>query len=227
MGEEQGTPEAGPSENTGTSSGTTTRGLTPAMRTVLWVVAGTVLLGIAVAVWLLVTAPGSGAAPDPESGATSGATPTHGAIPGATPTTGSEVQPPDSAATPSDRLPPLPESSPLVSDPLPASGSASGELVTGFPADLMGPAPDSQVLESSIATEGSTMQVTLVARTDAAADDVREHYRALWAGLGLIATAGEEGTVAYSDSFSSLSLAFSPSSGTGTVYMIFGVFRTS
>ncbi|KJL43798.1 MULTISPECIES: hypothetical protein [Microbacterium] len=248
MGDEKGTPEEGrpgaAAEPTGhgdateatsdghgtepTSAGGGTR-LTTGMRTVLWIVAAVVVLGIAVTIWLLTI--GSGTAgvdgADPDAGSTPTATVTQGPIPGATPTTGSEVQPPDETAAPIDRLPPLPTSSPLVSDPLPASGSASGELVKGFPVDLMGPVPDSQVLESSISTEGSTMQVSLVARTDAADDDVRAHYRELWADLGLTDTSGGDGSITYSDAFSSLSLAFSESSGTGTVYMIYGVFRTS
>ncbi|MFB7891617.1 hypothetical protein ACFC1I_05415 [Microbacterium sp. NPDC056044] len=224
MGEEKEAPADGRSEEQVDAA---TRGLTPAMRAVLWIVGGVAVLGIAVAVWLLTAGPGSGASADPEPSASPSPTVTQGPIPGATPTTGSEVQEPDETAAPIDRLPPLTTSTPLVSDPLPASGSASGELVKGFPADLMGPAPESQVLESSISTEGSTMQVSLVARTDATADDVREHYRTLWAGLGLTDTSSGDGSVTYSDAFSSISLAFSTSSGTGTVYMVYGVFRTS
>jgi hypothetical protein len=92
----------------------------------------------------------------------------------------------------------------------------------------MGPAPASDVLESSIATEGSTMQVTLVARTDSPADDVRAHYRGLWSQLGLMESAGAApGDVTFSNAHSSLSLAFASASGTGTVYMIYGVLRTS
>jgi len=198
------------------------------MRAVLWAVGAVVVVGLGLAVWLLVTAPGSGATDGAEPSATPRPTVTQGPVPGATPTTGSEVQPPEASAPPTDRLPPLPSQTPLVSEPLPASGSASGELVDGFPTELMGPAPDSDILESSIATEGATMQVTLVARTDASPDDVREHYRTLWASLGLSdagATSGAD--TAFSDSLSSLSLAFSSSSGTGTVYMVYGVFRAS
>lgn len=225
MGEEQGTPDGRPDEQAQTA--VRAGGLTPGMRAVLWVVGAVVALGIAVTVWLLVAGPGSNASAGPDAGATPGPTVTQGPVPGATPTTGSEVQPPEESAPPTDRLPPLATPSPLVSGQLPPSGSASGELVKGFPADVAGPAPDSQVLESSIATEGSTMQVTLVARTDASADDVRAHYRELWAGLGLADAGGTDGSVTSSDTLSSLTLTFSPSSGTGTVYMIYGVLRTS
>ena len=91
----------------------------------------------------------------------------------------------------------------------------------------MGPLPDSSVVQSSIATEASTMQATLTARTDATPAEVTEYYRIVWSGLGLADAGAGSGTdTSYSDAFSSVSLAFS-SSGTGTVYTVYGVFRTS
>lgn len=232
MGEDNHAPDAGHAGDSaqdareGTEQNTRGAGLTPAMRTVLWIVGALVVAGLATTIWLFATGGGPGtAASDPGSGPA--ATPTRGPIPGATPTTGSEVQTPDPTASAADRLPPRADATPLVTEPLPASGSAKGELVRGFPVDAMGPAPDSEALESSIATEGATMQVTLVARADSSAADLRAYYRTLWSGLGLAATESGDGSMTYSDGFSSLSLAFSPASGTGTVYMIFGVFRTS
>ncbi|GAA1953914.1 hypothetical protein GCM10009776_14740 [Microbacterium deminutum] len=134
--------------------------------------------------------------------------------------------PPAPTQTPGGGLPPVPDPTPLVSAPLPHSSSASGKLVAGFPKSIMGPTSKSDILSTSIATERDTMQVTLVARTDASADDVRAHYKKLWAALGLADAGATDGGVAYSDSLSSLSLAFS-SAGTGTVYQLFAVFRTS
>jgi hypothetical protein len=121
----------------------------------------------------------------------------------------------------------VPAPAPLAAAPLPDSGSASGELVAGFPASVIGPTADSDVLSSSIATEGDTMQVTLVARTDTSTDDIRTHYAQHWAGLGLAPSDSEGAGSAYADAYTSLSLAFSPDSGTGTVYMIHAVFRTN
>ena len=69
------------------------------------------------------------------------------------------------------------------------------------------------------------MQVTLIARTDASDEDVRAHYRELWTAPGL-ASVGAARRRRHSDEYSSLSLDFSASSGTGTVYLLFGVFRT-
>jgi hypothetical protein len=227
MGEVDTTPGDGPADDAAPTA-EKPRGLTPAMRRVLGGVGIVVALGLAVAIWLIATGAGSGTPDAADAGATPGATSTRGPVPGATPTTGSENQAPDPSAPAADRLPARGTPAPLVSEPLPASGSASGELVDGFPADLLGPAPDSEVLQSSIASEGGTMQVTLVARTDAGADEVRAHYSELWSTLGLSdAGAGDDADLAYSDAFSSLSLAFSPSSGTGTVYTVYGVLRTS
>ncbi len=61
------------------------------------------------------------------------------------------------------------------------------------------------------------------------ADDIREHYRPLWAELGPDGGPHRRwiADVAYPIAFTSLTLAFTPASGTGTVYMVFGVFRTS
>lgn len=206
--------------------------LTPAMRWVLIGVGALVLVGAAIAIWLLTVGPGTGRAgadPTPTSTSTSKSeteTETPGPAPGATPTTGSEVQSPDSEDSVGPGLPPIPTPTPLVTAPLPAPASAEGALADGYPAEIAGPSGGSDVLTSSIASEGNTMQVTLVARTDASADDVRAHYRDVWSGLGLAETAsGDSAATSFGDTYTSLSLAFAPASGTGTVYMIYGVLR--
>lgn len=152
-----------------------------------------------------------------------------GPQPSAAPTSGSEVTTPDATEAPSDRIPPRPTPTPLIRLPLPAPGSASGTLVAGFPTFAMGPPPGADVVDNSIATDGATMQVTLVGRTDAAPADVVQYYRDTWARLSLIdqSPAGSPTDAAYSDSFTTLSLAFPPATGTGTMFMVFGVFRAS
>lgn len=229
VGEQETLPE-GPPERT-TPEGGERRGLTRAMRWVLWGVGAVALVGLAITLWLS-TAGGDAGAPRAVDATTAppaapSATPTPGPLPDATPTTGSEVKAPDATAPPADRLPPLSAPSPLVSAPLPGSGSASGELVDGFPTNAMAPAPASEVLQSSIATEGDTMQVTLQARTDATPEEVSGHYRALWSSLGLADVTSGGADASYADALSSLSLAFSASTGTGTVYTVYGVFRTN
>lgn len=229
VGEQETLPEGRPDRTT--PEGGERRGLTRAMRWVLWGVGAVVLVGLAIALWLS-TADGDAGAPRAVDATTAPTAHAPSATPGplrdATPTTGSEVKAPDATAPPADRLPPLSTPSPLVSAPLPGSGSASGELVDGFPTNAMAPAPASEVLQSSIATEADTMQVTLQARTDATPEEVSRHYRVLWSDLGLADVGASGGAGAsYADALSSLSLAFSASAGTGTVYTVYGVFRTS
>ena len=202
--------------------------LSPAMRRVVIVVAVVVVLGLGIALWLAF-GPNSGrgagdASPDPASSASS--EPTTGPLPGATPTTGSEVLPPSEGGG-SDRLPPRTVQAPLVAAPLPPSASALGSLVDGFPSAIVGPMSGSDVVESSIATEGDRMQVTLTARTDATADAVTKHFEASWSALGLHSTP-DAGTAAltFAGPYESMTLAFSTGTGTGTVYMIYSVFRT-
>jgi len=200
--------------------------LTAGMRRVLWIVGALVVVGISIAIWFFATSSGGEQDPDRAGSPAATSTPTRGPLPGATPTTGSEVLSPAPTESGSGGLPPLPTPTPLIEPPLPESGSATGSLVDGFPTAIVGPVPESDILDSSIASDGTTMQVTLVARTDASADGVEAHYRQLWVALGLSGLA-QSSDIAYSDAYSSLTLAFTPTSGTGTVYMIYGVLRTS
>lgn len=197
--------------------------LSPAMWRVLIAVGVLVVIGIGVAIWLL-TAPARDAANG--DAATPRPTTTQGPVPDATPTEGSEVLPP--TETEPNRLPTITPAAPLIAPPLPASASGEGTLVAGFPEAVMGPMAGSELVQNSIATQDTTMQVTLVARSAASQKEIIAHYSDLWASLGLSPQpANADGSVGYSSAFESLSLAFTPASGTGTVYMIYGVFRTS
>lgn len=180
------------------------------------------VLGVGIAVWFFAAPARHDAAPAGTPTTSSAATP--GPVPGATPTTGSEVLPPTGEA--SERIPPLEPAAPLIAAPLPGSATGEGELVAGYPVDVMGPAAGSDVVQNAIATEGGRMQVSLVARTDAPREEVSRHYSELWASLGLIPQPGGDDAIGYASQFESLSLAFAPASGTGTVYMIHGVFGT-
>lgn len=214
------------------------RSLTPGMTLLLRVVGAVAVAVLGGAVWLFVVTgntagPGgtgsstgsSTTAGDPGAGSPEVAAATAGPLPGAGPTSGSEVEPPAPVASDRAHLPPLPAPTPRVQTPLPASASASGSLVDGFPVEVMGVAPGSEILESAITSDGTRMQVTLTARTDASIEDVRAHYREQWTAPGL-ASVGAGDDVAASDEYTSLSLEISASSGTGTVYLLYGVFRT-
>ncbi len=197
--------------------------LTTGMRMVLIAVGAVVVVGGITAVWLLSA---GASAPGAQVSESSAAHATSGPLPGATATTGSEVVSPQPGQTQTDpdRLPPLDAPTPLATAPLPPSASATGSLVDGFPETVMGPTSDADVVSSSIATQDTTMQVALVARTDSSSADVIAHYKALWEGLGLSVSATANAATAVG-SFESLTLSFS-SSGTGTVYSLFGVLRT-
>lgn len=73
---------------------------------------------------------------------------------------------------------------PLVSTPLPRAASAQGRLVSRFPTFLR-PARASRVGSSSISPSGNRLQVTLVASTPLAPEDVLLAYRTRLGGRGL------------------------------------------
>lgn len=110
--------------------------------------------------------------------------------------------------------------------PMPAAASSKGALVNGYPTRIAGPVSGSDIASSSIATEGSVMQLSLVASSSATLDDIRAHYRELWTALGLHERPAADGTMTFAGSFESLSLSIGPSA-TGNRYSIFGVFHTS
>jgi len=191
----------------------------PATAVQVAIAAGVILLAVAAMV-LAWTAASPG-----ESRTAASATPTTpGPATGATPVAGSEVLPPDPAG-PSEGVPPLTQSPPLVSTPLPSPGVASGTLVTGYPTDVAGPLAGDEVIESSVASEGTTLQATLTARTDRTPDEVREHFRAHWSSLGLSPDADTAQELSFRSSTASVTLALS-TGGTGTVYTVFAVLRT-
>jgi hypothetical protein len=200
--------------------------LTPAMRWVL-IGAGAVVVIGAIVTGVLLTTSGAGG-PGADGVAPTGAvTPTQGPLPDATPTSGSEVLTPTEA--PAQTLPPVAPAAPgeaLLAPPYPDSANAEGALVAGFPADILGPAPDSDVIQSAVATEGDITQITLLGRTDASPDDVRAHYAAAWAALGLVDQSAGDGSLTFAGRGASLSFSAN-TGGTGTRYTLFGVFRAS
>ena len=221
--------------------------LTPAMKAVIAVVAVLVVAGVITVSALLsgsgatpnagdttsqsatagTSGQGAGTGTDPDStakpGATASTAPTVGPLPQATPTTGSEVLPP--TATPITKLPKITPQPPLIAGPLPKTASKTNGIVKGFPKDIMGPAAKSTVLSSSVATEKTTMQVSLVATTTESQKSVQKHYEKLWSSLGLHAGTAADGTITYVGAHESLALSFG-TTGTGNRYTIYGVFRT-
>ncbi|MFS0866270.1 hypothetical protein AB3M83_02915 [Microbacterium sp. 179-B 1A2 NHS] len=151
--------------------------------------------------------------------------PAPGPDPDATPVDGSEVQPPD-ATSRSAGVPLMTPEPPLFDGSLPASGSARGELVDGYPDALAGPVEGDEVLESSVASEGTTLQATVTARSEKAPDAVRAALEKRWAAVGLASEAGAgETETTYGGSSAAMTLSVS-AGGTGTVYSIVAVLRT-
>ncbi|MDQ4214282.1 hypothetical protein [Microbacterium capsulatum] len=199
-------------------------GMTRAMKIAIAVVGALAAAGIITAI-ALTAAAGPGARPGPHPATTAAARSTSGPLPGATPTSGSEVPPPP--ATPLSALPPASArpAKPLISAPLPASGSKDGGIVDGFPTAIAGPAAGSTVRSSSIAAQSTVMQVTLSALSSASQNDIRAEYRTRWAAAGLNEQPTADGTMTFVGAYESLTLSFG-SSGTGTLYTVFGVLRT-
>ena len=65
----------------------------------------------------------------------------------------------------------------LVSRPLPANAQAHGRLVAGYPSTVLPTPRWVQVRRSSVASSGSTVQISLQARSARRANALLEHYR--------------------------------------------------
>lgn len=153
--------------------------------------------------------------------------PSDAATPGpaasATPVDGSEVLPPTSDE-PLNRIPPREPAPPTLSGPLPAADSAQGRLVAGFPVAVIGPAAGDEVIDSSVAPEGTTLQVTLTARSARDAEAIRDHFRALWLPFGLTAQTRDTDELSFRSATASVTLDV-VGTGTGTVYTVFATLR--
>jgi len=62
-------------------------------------------------------------------------------------------------------------------DDVPAQGSAEGELVAGFPVDVIDLTPDATVTSSAVSAEGARVQVSLEATTPQSPAEVLGYYR--------------------------------------------------
>lgn len=195
-----------------------TRAIAPLMRIALVATGAIVAIGLGAAGWLSIATPtpaGPGAAPAVAVPAAPA-----GAAASGTPVAGSEVLPP---AEPAPGGLPRTWTTPRVQAPLPASSSATGELVAGYPTDLAAPAPGSEVLDTSVASDVGAMQFTLRARTDEPIEEVIAYYRSIWSGLGL--AAATDADASYRDDYSAVTIS-AQATGTGSTYTVSGVLRT-
>jgi hypothetical protein len=97
-----------------------------------------------------------------------------------------EVLPP-TGSTPGSLVIPTPDV-PRLTGPLPATASARGALVTGFPVEIVPVPAGATVVSSSVAAEGSRLQVGLEASTAASPADVLAGYVQAFTAAGFITT---------------------------------------
>ncbi len=155
--------------------------------------------------------------------ATGTSAPTTAPNPTSTVGSGSEILPP--TATPTTPRLGI-EITPLVTEPLPASASAVGTLVAGFPTVISLP-PGSTVVSSAVATEGVRMQATVVATSTESDADVQSYFQGIFTPLGLTATetpsAPGASATTYSRGADSIIVTTTTESG-GTRLSVFALF---
>jgi septal ring-binding cell division protein DamX len=193
-----------------------------------------VVLGVAVAAAIgtgvvVASLPTSDSGPATQNAQSTGSTAaptdaaTLGPVASATPVDGSEVLRPTNDE-PLNRIPPREPALPTLDGPLPAAGSAQGRLVAGFPVAVVGPAEGDEVIDSSVAPEGTTLQVTLTARSERDAEAIRDHYRALWVPFGLTPQTHSTDELSFRSATASVTLDV-VGTGTGTVYTVVATLR--
>jgi hypothetical protein len=124
--------------------------------------------------------------------------------------------------------PPSKNRAPLVQLPLPKSGSAQGELVAGFPSDLLPIPADDAVASSSVSTEGKYMQAGVEVTSARSATDVVAYYQATYATLGLavreIGAVSGSTAYAFARGENTITLTVVPATS-GSTFTLFGAFR--
>lgn len=148
------------------------------------VIAGVILSGVWAEPEGTDAAPGQTDSTSGPSRTTGGNTGTDGTTtPGTSPDSGSESPgaegPPSDGETPGTPTGlPLPDAGgTLISVPLPPDAHADGAVVAGFPTDIVGLPPQATVGSSSLASEGSRLQVGLSGTSPQSADAVMAFYR--------------------------------------------------
>jgi len=166
------------------------------------------------------------AAPDGQSSAAPGDGGTPPGSGGASEGDGSEVIPDPQETAP--RLDELYEDPPAAASlgEVPADGSATGELVDGFPVDVVDLVPDAEVTSSAVSAEGGRVQISLEATAPVSPDEVLGHYRARFVagGFAEAAVPSVAGTTAAAFSRSGDALVVSSrTDGDATVFSVTGV----
>ncbi|WP_411701302.1 hypothetical protein [Conyzicola sp.] len=126
------------------------------------------------------------------------------------------------ALPPGEPAPPPP---PLVKPPASQTESEVGELVAGFPENIP-LVPESTISTSSLDSDGTRVQASVVASTPASAADVTTYYENLFAALGFpgspLPAASGSSAVSFARGGESVTLTVTPSPD-GSRYSLFGV----
>ena len=141
--------------------------------------------------------------------------------------------PPGSAATAAGTLPAsrsLPQAKALLDLPLPLADAAEGRLVEAFPDQLVPLSPGAQVLASSVASSGNTLQAGLRASSSSSTDELLAFYAGHFENLGFQPGAPETsgGTTTAIWSYGTSAVTVSIGSGGGgpdLPYSVFAVLR--
>ncbi|HEX7804908.1 MAG TPA: hypothetical protein VF413_01965, partial [Cellulomonas sp.] len=173
----------------------------------------------------------AGAEPSAAASASAGSAPSAGTS-GGKPTAGtgsaSEVLPPTSS-TPGALVIPTTDF-PRLTGPLPATASARGALVAGFPDKIVPVPTGATVVSSSVSAEGSRLQVGLEASTAASPADVLAGYVQAFTAAGFITTDSPAGAGATATAFvrgnDGLVLTLRERLGGGTELSVAGTLTT-
>lgn len=144
--------------------------------------------------------------------------------------TSSEVLPAPEETSPLG-LPVSPPPPGLVAAPLPATASATGSLVAGFPSAVIPVEEDTAVQSSSVASAENRLQVTLVGTTPSTMADVLEFYRVSFAANHLvdsIAPAADGSTaLLFARGTDTILLTVTPARSGDTAYSVFAAFTAT
>lgn len=156
--------------------------------------------------------------------ATGGPSPTASPTPTRAAGSGTEVLPPTATATTPHLGTTL---EPLVKGPLPKSASATGELVAGFPSEVIPIPTGLKISSSSVATQGEHLQVTLVGTSPASEAAVQSFYQAAFTKLGMTGAVAPVGAADSATTFTRGSDSITVTTtakASGTELSIFGAF---
>ncbi|WP_125616383.1 hypothetical protein [Specibacter cremeus] len=174
------------------------------------------------------TAP-AGATGGPASSVPKSTAPTNPKAPAATPDPGKPLEVRTPAPSGAPTLPASRTDGPLISLPLPATASATGKLVAGYPGKVLPPVPSSAITNSSVSAQQSTLQATLVATTSTEPLAVLAFYQSELAQLGLSASDAPAvpGSTArwFTRGDDKVTVTVTPVKGGGSSYIVYGVLH--